>query len=397
MSPHLCGDIGHRDAGETLFSAVRAAHSMATDDDGSTAEILRALSSMSDSENRDTYLTMYIDLRDPHREKVLRRRQRAIRSAMADRSTASAVDSMFERAWELASSLPGKPRSAAIFVHAGGEVEEARGLGARIDNALILDASPYVLPLARFADEYEGFLLMLLDGQRASIHYVEDAKAETMSEKEHGAIGRHRKGGWSQMRYQRNREGIVKSFYDEVSSQLDGLLDELGDLRIIIAGPGSAKTQFQERMSKRALSLVAAVEDADLSEGQSALFDRFIERAKEVENQEEAEYIDRLRRGLMTGVMATIGTESVLEAAEGGRVDSLLVLEGHSVAGLKCEPCDAYMFTPGSPCPSCGGSGNEVDLANEAVEAAIRGSSHVEFIDDPFLSEVGGLAALLRW
>ena len=41
--------------------------------------------------------------------------------------------------------------------------------------------------------------------------------------------------------------------------------------------------------------------------------------------------------------------------------------------------------------------GNEVDLVNEAVEAAIRISAHVEFTDNEYLKEIGGVAALLRW
>ncbi len=363
----------------------------------STSDLLRHLVSVSDPDNRDTYLSMYVDLQDPHRSKVLHRRVRAIRSALDDRRLSEAVESMYERGMAMIEALPDKPRSAAAFLHIDGEADLAHGLGARIDNAIILDASPYVLPLARFADEYEGFLLVLLDGQRATIHHVEGAVAEARVEHEHSAIGRHKKGGWSQMRYQRNREGVVKGFYDDVSRQLDELLRELGDMRLILAGPGSAKAQFQTRLSKRAEGLIVAVEDADMSDGDTVLLRRFVELAKEEEDRAEEWYIDRLRHGLLTTGLATIGVEAVLDAAEAGRVESLLVAEGHTIPGVKCEPCGAYMFSPGATCPSCDGAGNEVDLANESVEAAIRSSSHVEFIDDPFLAEIGGIAALLRW
>ena len=47
--------------------------------------------------------------------------------------------------------------------------------------------------------------------------------------------------------------------------------------------------------------------------------------------------------------------------------------------------------------PNCGDRGNEVELANEAVEAAIRISAHVEFTNDSLLKDLGGVAALLRW
>jgi len=362
-----------------------------------TAELLQQLASMSDADNRDTYLSLYVDMQDPNRARVLHRRVRAIRAAVSDRELSNSIESMYDKGMEMIQNLPGKPRSAAAFLHLNGEIEHAEGLGARIDNAVILDASPYVLPLARFADEYEGFLLVLLDAQRASIHHIEGAVSEARMEHEHTAIGRHKKGGWSQMRYQRNREGVVKGFYDDVSNQLDQLLSELGDLRLIVAGPGSAKTQFQTRMSKRAVGLIVAVEDADMSAGNNKLVERFVQLAKDEEGREETVYIEKLRRGLMTSGLAMMGVKAVLAAAESGRVESLLLHEGKSIPGLKCEPCGEYMFSPGSVCPSCSSAGNQVDLANEAVEAAIRSSSHVEFTDDPFLDELGGIAALLRW
>jgi peptide subunit release factor 1 (eRF1) len=64
---------------------------------------------------------------------------------------------------------------------------------------------------------------------------------------------------------------------------------------------------------------------------------------------------------------------------------------------MKCEPCQTYIFSKKAKCSNCGSEGNEVDLANEAAEAAIRSRSHIEFIDDPFLDDLGGIAALLRW
>ena len=53
---------------------------------------------------------------------------------------------------------------------------QVRGLGARVPTKLVLDASPYVLPLAKFNDDYESFILVLIDGQRSEIHVIENAE-----------------------------------------------------------------------------------------------------------------------------------------------------------------------------------------------------------------------------
>ena len=55
------------------------------------------------------------------------------------------------------------------------------------------------------------------------------------------------------------------------------------------------------------------------------------------------------------------------------------------------------LVQPGHTNSQLGSDGNEVDLVNEAVEAAIRISAHVEFTDNEYLEEIGGIAALLRW
>ncbi|HIF46393.1 MAG TPA: hypothetical protein EYQ73_06360, partial [Candidatus Poseidoniales archaeon] len=349
------------------------------------SDLLKHLSSLYDRDNRDTYLSIFVDLQDQNHSKILSRRIKEIRSALSDKEIADSLDSMFVKGMESISNLEGKFRSAAVFLQLNDENIHAVGLGARIKNSVILDASPYVLPLARFADEYEGFLLVLLDGQQSKIYHVEGAVEEMRHEHEHSAIGRHKKGGWSQMRYQRNREGVVKQFYDEISSQVDDLISELGQVRVMIAGPGAAKKQLLSRLSKNAQKLTIATEDADLNNNDKKLLDRFIKLAKEQEQKEEDVYIERLRHGLMKSGMAITGVKSVLEAAESGRVESLLVQKEILIPGLKCEPCVTYMFNQGENCPKCFSQGNEVDFANEAVEAAIRNSSHVEFIDDEFL------------
>ena len=359
---------------------------------------LRELAGLYDDQNEDVYLSLYVDLSDKGHEATLRRRARSISSALSDREQIKNFERGLDTALASISALESKGRSAVAFIHIDGDFLRVGSLGARVETTMVLDASPYILPLARFADEYEEFLLVLIDGQHAEIHHVEQARAEQVGEASHSSLGRHKRGGWSQMRYQRIREGVVQRFYDEVCEQLDSLLLSEGDMRIIIAGPGPAKQQFRDRMSKRSESLIIAVEDMDMdSTPHDSIISRFTELARLEEGMREQVDIARLRRELLSGTLATTGIYDVLQAAEDGRLETLLVLEGHQQPGVKCEPCNTYMRTASQQCPRCGGEGNEVELMNEVTEAAIRISAHVEFTDDPLLRDLGGVAALLRW
>jgi len=365
--------------------------------DGEELDI-RELAQIFDADNRDVYLSLYVDLSDKEHDKNIKRRMRAISAALTGRDDKQNLEKAVEKALAAIASLESKGRAAAVFIHLEDDFLRCASLAATIDTMMVLDASPYILPLARFEDEYEQFLLILIDGQSAEVHHVEDARGHQLAEASHTSLGRHKRGGWSQMRYQRIREGVVQKFYDEVVLQVDLILREHGDMRIIIAGPGSAKQQFQERMSKRAKELVIAIENVDIDmTGTDSLISQFTELAKKEEGEREGEDVDRLRKELMNGTLAMTGVHDILDAAEQGRIETLLVLEGHQQPGLKCEPCNAYMRKAGQSCPECGGSGNDVELMNEAVEAAIRISAHVEFTDHPLLNDLGGLAAILRW
>lgn len=359
---------------------------------------IRELAELYDDQSEDVYLSLYIDLSDKGHEVFIRRRARAICAALGDREQIKNFERGVESALASIHSLESKGRAAAAFLHIEEDFLRVGSLGARVDTTMVLDASPYILPLARFEDEYEEFLLVLIDGQHAEIHHVEQARGEQVGKASHTSLGRHKRGGWSQMRYQRIREGVVKRFYDEVTEQIDSTLREQGDMRIIIAGPGPAKQQFRDRMSKRSVGLIIAVEDIDMdSIPHDSIISRFTELAKQDESMAEQADIARLRRELLNGTLATTGIYEVLQAAEDGRLEMLLVLEGHQHPGIKCEPCNAYMRKTSQKCSRCGGDGNEVELVNEAVEAAIRISAHVEFTDDSLLKDLGGVAALLRW
>ncbi len=366
--------------------------------EGNKSFDIRELSEIFDENNQDVYLSLYVDLVDKEHNLHIKRRKNAIKATIKDRDRKQSFEKAIELAVEKVHNLEKGYPSAAIFLHIEGDFIQVGGLGARVPTKLVLDASPYVLPLAKFNDDYESFILVLIDGQRSEIHVIENAEAEQVGEDSHTSIGRHKKGGWSQARYSRIREGVVQRFYDRTSEQVDNVIKENGNLRIIIAGPGNAKQQFQERLSAHAKELVVSLEDIDMdSVPPNQIFRKFVETAKQDEAEKEIEYIEKFQSKIMTGSSASTGIYEVLEAAATGRLETLLVLEDHSIAGKKCEPCNEYMKGPTIPCPQCGSDGNEVDLVNEAVEAAIRISAHVEFTDNEYLEEIGGVAALLRW
>ena len=75
-------------------------------------------------------------------------------------------------------------------------------------------------------------------------------------------MNKHKKGGWSQARFNRLRRGAINSFFSEVEEALNKQSDE----RIIIAGPGKAKLQFLDMLPKNLKNCVVEIVDIDISD-----------------------------------------------------------------------------------------------------------------------------------
>lgn len=361
---------------------------------------IKSLSQRYDATGLPVYLSLYADLADARHEDALRKRHREIRAAMTSHEGRQSVDAAmasglegFERAKEQVGA-----RAVAVFVGPDGFLEE-HALQSPLPTRLVLDSSPYVAPLARFADDNESFALVLLDSEHAAIFVVWAGKAELHKELETSLIGRHRHGGMSQMRYQRHRKGQVSTFYDYVIDHLNTIMGAEGVTRIAVAGPGTAKRDFVPRLPKAMQANVAVVLDVDFKEGPAddALVRRFVSLMRDEEAKQSAKWAQALRRELAVGELAMTGALECAKLAAAGRVERLLVLGGTTLPGAKCEP-HQVVFARGDTC-HCGSKGTDVDLVNEAVEFTARADGQCEFVNAPdeFMSEAGGVGALLRW
>lgn len=362
---------------------------------------LRALAERYDPESRQVHVSLYADLMDDRHGAVLERRHREIRAALKGNEARAGLDKAMGRAMAAYEKARAQPRSRSVAAFAGPDgFVEAHGLQSKMATRLVYDSSPYVAPLARYADDNESFVLVLLDSERAAIFVVWAGRDELRHELETSLIGRHRHGGMSQMRFQRHRKGQVDRFLDYVGEHLTAIMKAEEVQRIAVAGPGTAKRDFVERLPQALRGQVVAVQDADFKAAgltDDALVRRFTALMRDEEAKQDLAWVEGLRRELLIGELATTGALDCARHAAAGRVERLVVLGGATSPGAKCE-AHQEVFLRGGTC-HCGAAGADVDLINEAVEFTLRSDGLSEFIDPPeaFLDGVGGIGAILRW
>lgn len=362
---------------------------------------LRSLAQRFDPQGRQVFVSLYADLLDARHIDVLARRHREIRAALVGSELRSALDKAMERAMAAYATAKAQPKARGVAAFVGPDgYTEGHGLQAKVETRLVVDSSPYIAPLARYADDNESFVLVLMDSERAAIFVVWAGRDELRHELETSLIGRHKHGGMSQMRFQRHRQGQVDRFYDYVGEHLIAIMGAEETDRIAVAGPGTAKQQFVERLPQELRRKVLAVQDADFKTAgltDDALVRRFIALMRDEEAKQDLAHVEALRRELLIGELATTGALDCARHAAAGRVERLIVLGGTTVPGAKCE-AHQEVFARSTTC-HCGSSGTPVDLVNEAVEFTTRSDGLSEFVEPPeaFLAGVGGIGALLRW
>ena len=361
--------------------------------------ILRRLSEAYDEDSRPVFLSLFADLSDPIVETTLERRAKEIEAALEPDQ-----QQRFRRAWDEAKTAletretSEATRGVAIFCAPEHELLEALDLAEPIPTKMVLDSSPYVRPLVQFADEHESFVLVLLDQQDAAVYLVEGARPALETASDTQPMGRHKKGGMSQARFQRHREGVLNQFFDEVAEDVMRVLSEQDVKRVIVAGPGQAKGQFVARAPTELQEAVIAQEDVDFKQGanDAVLAKDLVGVAKEHAHEEALKALAELRTQVRVGGAAAVGAFEAIDAAISGRVHRLIVLKDAKVAAQKCEE-HQNVFKPGTTC-DCGEAGNTVEAINEAIEFTLRQGGRVEFVEgDPFLEQVGGVGALLRF
>jgi peptide chain release factor subunit 1 len=273
-------------------------------------------------------------------------------------------------------------------------------IAAEPPRKMVLDTSPYLLPLAKLKDEFEDYGLLLMDSREAKLMIVRSSMIESEGGSSIDLMNKHKKGGMSQMRFNRLRRGAIKSFVSDVVEDLRSM-DDLKDLRgLVIAGPGEAKKQLLDELPQDISDMVLGELDVDMEISSGDLLHLTDELASADERKEEAELVRELEAAIMKGDPAAYGETDIQKALEQGRVEALMILEGTSIPGWICERCQNLNARTKAPekCPSCGGPVSSVEFVEELFELARRTDAKVEFVkDSSFLESIGGLGAILRY
>lgn len=350
-------------------------------------EFIKELSEVYDSDSRDTYISLYLS--NCIDEKFIERRIKACRTALKGEDRKNFIDTMEDIKRVLKKNIW---NNIAVFSSKKHNFLKFISLSVPVENLLVADSSPYLRPLARIIDEWESFTLLLISTNYAKIFSISLGAIDRERNLSADIMNKHKKGGWSQARFNRLRRGAIQAFFSEVKDALIHIADE----HIILAGPGQAKIQFREMLPKNIRDNIVEIIDVSIDD-EKELVKESLHLISNKEQDESHEAVAHLKEEILKDGLAVYGVKETLDAVKNGQVELLLIEKDYKLRGWICENCQIVEEGSQKKCPYCGKTTSEVDVLEEILEFAERTNAKIEFTDDEELANLGHVGAFLRF
>jgi peptide chain release factor subunit 1 len=360
--------------------------------------------------DRPVVLSLYLDL-DPAEFATPPARATAVRSLLdeADRrlrdrdglshQDRADLETSLERARTLLErDLPAQGAHAlAVFASQAANLFEAMKLPRSVRNRVEIGRSPLVGPLARLARRARWCDALVSRRDARLFRGSPDGLREI--EQIHDLVfGQHDRGGLSQARYQR---GIEKEKDDHLKHTAEALMRHYKRRpfqRLILGGPREVVADFESKLHGYLVERLAGRIEVDVERSTpEQILSAAQPRFDELDEEREVEALERLGEA----GRAASGLDATLRALNERRVETLLLDEQFSAAGVSCPQCGWLGAGDDRTCPIDGRELDQLDdLTDAAIELALQGAAEIMAMRhrrDEFEQRVGGIAALLRF
>ncbi len=289
--------------------------------------------------------------------------------------------------------------AVAMYASWAADLGQAYTLPAKVGTRVWMGDAPYVRPAYELLDEQEPYAVAVVDNTSAQVFLVRADDVHQTRSLRGDVKNSVKKGGWSQKRYARRRDKQIEAYATEVAAGLAELSGQATFDRLVIVGSDepvrAVKAALRTDLRDRLVGTDSL--DGNATEGQA--LEAAAHVAEQGERQAEQELWHQIREQGMGPGLVAFGATSVTEAVRGHRAEAVLVDREASFPGTKCRDCEIVVHGTPRTCGVCGSSDVfRVDLVEAITEQALRSGAEVDFADPfPGLTEVGGIAALLRY
>jgi hypothetical protein len=294
------------------------------------------------------------------------------------------------------------PEASGVVVFAGGDgLREVLPVRAAFADAFIVDLRPHLRPLAAALDKVVPALVVFVDGVHARLLPLtaegagEEVALHSDVDGRHVATDRFDRESHDQRHIEEQRG----RHYDAVAHAVAELAQRHRAQRLVLSGEARAVSLFREHLPRDIDGRVVAVIAAAAHEPITTIAERAAEHLAHVDEQQDADAVDRLLDAAAKRGRAITGLEPTLEAVNRNAVQHLYLLAGFGRMGAVCRRCNALQSAsqPGG-CQFCGDSVESTELGEAMTNRVLASGGKVGLIDrHAELGSQGGVGAILRY
>jgi peptide subunit release factor 1 (eRF1) len=268
------------------------------------------------------------------------------------------------------------------------------------DRLMIADR-PYLRPLLTLIDEFERYMILLVDKQTARLFVVYLGEIEEYTELMDELVPHSRAGGLSAEKNQRHHEMHVLWHVKHAVEATEQLWMRERCQWLLVGGTEEPLAELRRHLPKALHERLAGEIAVSLKDNYDAILARALEVAQAIERRVEAERVTALFDAALGHGPGVLGLDDTLEAIVERRVRILVMEEDFRQLGFECPNCQFLVANATLHCPLCDTRLDpQLDIVERAVERAIDQKATIEVLRGETrhaLATHGHIGALLRY
>lgn len=277
------------------------------------------------------YLNMDPRLRDTR--DAYRARLKGLLKQISGRAPAediAAIEQYFEREFDWSG------RSVAVFSSQEGGLWEVQRFAVPLRSAVHVNTKPFLMPLARLMDSYGSYSVALVDKQAVRMFFFHLGEL-IHTEKVEGADIRQVKGGGGSGMGASGSRGLDLSRHlrEQVRDNLSDFAEAFAAFcarykveHILIGGAEENVQAFREALRHPWQERVVGTFPISIRAPEGEVLARSLEVLQAKEREREQKLVEHLFTQASKGAYGVMGLGPTQEAAEAGRVQTLVLVEG---------------------------------------------------------------------
>ena len=281
-------------------------------------------------------------------------------------------------------------------------------LDFEVENRLIIDEEPFLLPLLERWYGEPPALIVLCDSEQAHFFLAHRGHPEWIRDLERGDmsadIQRDKprftfKKRFARVLHERLHSLKEDRFLHEVAGVLTEEWDRDHYSALILLGQPPLTSELRRLLSRGIEQAIAGEAPHAMTDRPSDLNDQVGQILEHWRTDREQKLLTELHERWKRNYLVANGPTEVLDALQQGRTTHVLFGPRRDMTGARCADCGYRFGTPVDVCPHCRGKCNTVNVTQEILRMAVRHRVPVHLCrpgttDDPLAPL--GVAAFLR-